>query len=190
MKKLELRKTYLEMRRHLSQTEVALRSQLICTNFFFRFDLESVRFLHIFLPIVKQNEPDTWLIIGEIRKKQPEIKILVPRIKPLSNSLEHVELQETSPLRENQLGIREPQFGETYQPDQVDIVLVPLLVFDMTGHRVGYGKGFYDRFLAECRADTLRVGLSLFDGVPRIDDINAHDEPLHHCVTPQEVVSF
>lgn len=190
MTKQELRKTYLEKRRNLSQTELNLRSRLICANFFSRFNLEFVRFIHVFLPIAKQNEPDTWLIIEKIRLEYPTTKILVPRIKTLSNNLEHVELHNSSSLSENRLGIKEPELGEIRQPDEVDMVLVPLLTFDLNGHRVGYGKGFYDRFLAECRPDTLKIGVSLFDGVLKIDDINSHDQPIHHCITPQEVVSF
>jgi len=190
MTKQELRKSYLQKRRELSDEELEVRSGLICDNFFARFDLVAVRFLHLFLPIAKQKEPNTWRIVERVRRDFPSTKILVPRIRTSTNTLEHVSLNASSELRENSLGISEPTFGEGHESSEVDLVLVPLLAFDLNGHRVGYGKGFYDRFLKECRADTLRIGISLFDGVLKIDDVDSHDEPLHHCVTPLEVISF
>ncbi len=72
----------------------------------------------------------------------------------------------------------------------IDWVLVPLLAFDRRGHRVGYGKGFYDRFLAGCRSDARKIGLSLFAPVVAIDDIGSQDVALDAVVTPDRVWTF
>jgi 5-formyltetrahydrofolate cyclo-ligase len=63
-------------------------------------------------------------------------------------------------------------------------VVVPLLSFDKRGHRVGYGKGFYDRFLSECSRDCIKIGLSFFAPVEVIDDVNRHDVTLDLFVMP------
>jgi 5-formyltetrahydrofolate cyclo-ligase len=69
-------------------------------------------------------------------------------------------------------------------------VLVPLLIFDRQGHRVGYGKGFYDRFLRRCGPETRRIGISLFDGIDKISDVHSSDETLHQCITPEAIITF
>ena len=71
-----------------------------------------------------------------------------------------------------------------------DLIIVPLLAVDAQGHRVGYGKGFYDRFLSKCRPDCLKVGLNYFEPDERIVDVGEHDIKLDACVTPTEVFCF
>ena len=88
------------------------------------------------------------------------------------------------------LGIPEPLSGVAITPQQIEVVFVPLLVFDLLGHRVGYGKGYYDRFLGECRKSTIKVGLSFFDPVNKIEDIDNHDIALDYALTPRETYAF
>jgi 5-formyltetrahydrofolate cyclo-ligase len=64
------------------------------------------------------------------------------------------------------------------------------LCFDLRGFRVGYGKGFYDRFLKKCRADCKKIGLSFFEPVKEISDIEEFDVALNFAVTPQEIYNF
>ena len=77
-----------------------------------------------------------------------------------------------------------------FSTQQIEVVFVPLLTFDRQGHRVGYGKGYYDRFLAQCYNSTLRIGLSFFDPVTKIEDVDAHDIALDFAITPREVYTF
>lgn len=72
----------------------------------------------------------------------------------------------------------------------LDAVLVPLIAFDARGFRVGYGKGFYDRFLKTCRADCLKIGLSLFPPVEKIADTADFDVKLDACATPEKIWRF
>ena len=74
--------------------------------------------------------------------------------------------------------------------NEIDLVLVPLLAFDKNGYRVGYGKGYYDKFLSNCRPDVIKIGLSFFDAVDEIEDIDDYDLPLNFCVTPQRLYDF
>ena len=68
------------------------------------------------------------------------------------------------------------------------MVLVPLLAFDTKGYRVGYGKGFYDRFLS--KIDVKKVGISLFEAVECIADVHEDDIRLDLCITPKQIYSF
>ena len=71
-------------------------------------------------------------------------------------------------LVKNVWDIAEPTPDEHVKAGEIDVVVAPLLCFDQQGHRVGFGKGFYDRFMARCRPDCLKVGLSY---VPPLDEI-------------------
>lgn len=90
-------------------------------------------------------------------------------------------------LQKNLYNILEPQKGSIHD-GEIDMVLVPLLAFDKVGYRVGYGKGFYDRFLENINAQ--KIGLSLWPAIARIDDVNEHDIRLDFCITPTETIKF
>ena len=148
--------------------------------------------LHTFLPIVRQNEVDTWPIIHRIWQHFPNSQVAVSVTDITTNWLTHHLLNPQTPLIENRWGISEPQpeAHTAIGSAQIDVVLVPLLVFDKQGHRVGYGKGYYDRFLAECRPDCLKIGLSLFEPVERINDVESTDVRLTMCITPGQIHLF
>ncbi|WP_299826297.1 5-formyltetrahydrofolate cyclo-ligase [uncultured Pontibacter sp.] len=187
MQKAELRKLMLQKRRALSTEEVQQRSQRIADQFFSNFTLEAGHTIHIFLPIVKKNEVNTWPIILRLRQHHPEVRVAVPVTDVAQNILTHHHLTDEAILVENNWGIPEPQDAHIIHAEEVDIVLVPLLAFDLAGHRVGYGKGFYDRFLADCRPGVLKVGLSLEPPVESIADPNPFDVPLDAVVMPEGV---
>jgi len=72
----------------------------------------------------------------------------------------------------------------------MEVVFIPLLAYDKNGNRVGYGKGFYDKFLAECNPNTIKIGLSFFEPEELISDINTSDVQLNYCVTPNKTFKF
>ncbi|NER10187.1 5-formyltetrahydrofolate cyclo-ligase [Muriicola jejuensis] len=142
---------------------------------------------HIFLQSVKKNEIDTTAIIDLLREENKEI--VVPKISA-DFHLQHFHLLKDTVLENNPWGIPEPVNGIPVPPLKIDVVFVPLLAFDRKGHRVGYGKGYYDRFLSECRKDCLKVGLSLFEAVEEISDTGKQDIPMNYCLTPERIYSF
>jgi len=93
-------------------------------------------------------------------------------------------------LQNNDFDIPEPISGNQVEATEIDLILIPLLAFDTAGYRVGYGKGFYDRFMAICKPSTLFVGLSFFDPVNGIDDLNEFDMKMHSCITPAQIYNF
>lgn len=192
MTKQALRQTFLARRRALPADEVDARSEQICLRLFEQDWITPNATIHTFLPILRQNEVNTWLIIQRLWHDFPQVQIAVPVTDADEYRLRHYELTSDTVLTENRWGIAEPSTESSLPIDTeaVDLVLVPLLVFDQRGHRVGYGGGFYDRFLAQCRTNCLKIGLSLFEPIESINDTVATDIPLDVALTPERVYIF
>lgn len=186
MTKAEIRKLAGTRRKELSDEQVVVYSQQLL-DLFSSFDLSAVKTIHIFLPIKEKKEPDTFLFIDWLVSNHPEIKIIVPKADFDTALMTNYVYRGKDGLVKNLYNILEPEKGELHTGD-VDLVLVPMLAFDLRGYRVGYGKGFYDRFLQG--NETLKVGLSFFDPVDGIDDVNAHDVRLDSCITPDRIYRF
>jgi len=187
MEKAALRKYMLQQRRAMPVEELQRRSARIADQFFAHMPLQAGQTVHVFLPILKHNEVNTWPIIERLRLEYPQVRVAVPVTDVTQHVLTHHHLTNDAVLVENPWGIPEPQNARHVHAREVDIVLIPLLAFDETGHRVGYGKGFYDRFLAEVRPDVLKVGLSLEPPVARIADPNPFDVPLDAVLMPEGI---
>ena len=187
MVKAVLRRAAIAHRMALDSGELARRSDELCENLFRQFPVRDWQWLHLFLPLSKLNEPDTWPIIRRIWAEKLPVRLAVPVVQPDSKSLRHYELTAATSLHTNRWGIPEPEASAAEVPASAfDAVLVPLLAMDEAGHRVGYGGGFYDRFLAECGPQTLFIGLNVLDEAPvhGLADVLPTDVPLHACLTP------
>lgn len=149
-----------------------------------------MRFVHFFLPIQKFREPNTTPIIHWLLKDHPEISIVLSKSNLETNLMEHFLWDGLEELQSNRWGIKEPQNGIRILPQQLDAVIIPLLAFDQEGNRVGFGKGFYDRFLADCKKDCQKIGLSFFEPIAETIDIDAHDAKLDACITSTKTYFF
>lgn len=190
MLKADLRKSCLTRQRGFSALERLEKSQQIGDRFFQRFALEKVRFLHLFLSIEKNNEIETRFIYEKIWHEFPQIKTVIPRIDVESNQIDSIEFHSETQLFLNKWQILEAAGNDLVEANSIDIVLVPLLCVDRKGFRVGYGKGYYDRFLSNCRPDCLKIGLSYFPPIKEISDIHSQDVMLDYCITPDEIWEF
>jgi 5-formyltetrahydrofolate cyclo-ligase len=190
MNKRELRKIYLEKRKTLAPDQIKEKSLQIAERFFQAFDLNRINFLHCFLPIEKFREIDTKLILHRVWFEFSHIETIVPRVNFETNELENLKFTPFTELIENAWMIHEPAHNELVSCEKIDAVLIPLLCFDKKGFRVGYGKGFYDKFLTHCRADCLKIGLNYFPPVEKIEDVNEFDVKLNYCLTPDETYKF
>jgi 5-formyltetrahydrofolate cyclo-ligase len=179
----------LAKRQLITSSEREVASARIVTNFFSTFNLSKINILHCFISIERFGEVDTRPIFQRIWSDFPQVETVVPRINRETDELESLSYGPTTELRHNRWQIGEPVHNERVEPRDIDIVLVPLLCFDHIGHRVGYGKGYYDSLLARCRSDCQKVGLSMFPPIDIIDSSES-DVRLDHCVTPTGVVSF
>ena len=188
MEKSALRKIYLEKRKNLPEEIWIQKCRQIKNQLFNYFDFSSIHTVHCFLPMAGKKEIDTWPIIKALQQKH--IRVVVSKSNLQNTSMEHYLLTPTTEIQNNAWGIPEPVSGETIAIHDIDMVMVPLLAFDHFGHRVGYGKGFYDRFLAQCIPATRKIGLSLQSPVEKIEDAGPHDILLDYCVTPEKVWKF
>ncbi len=188
MTKGELRKIYKEKRKAISFKDKERWTDMILINLQ-QLKLPFINCVHTYLAIKEQNEIDTDNIIRYLKFLNPGLKVVVPKINLDKGEMNHYIFNDDVLLAPNAFGIVEPVSGEKINADEIDIVITPLLAFDEKGFRVGYGKGFYDKFFAACKPDVVKIGLSFFEAEAVIET-NAFDIPLNYCVTPQKVYAF
>ncbi len=188
--KAELRTEYRKRRNELPLAVAGEYSRRIANGLFANVDLRKLSTLHTFIRIKRFNEIDTSMIYFRLWRDVPNLRTVAPRTDLDSQLMGNVEFGPMTELIESSFGIREPRIGVVVPSLEIDAVLVPLLAFDERGHRVGYGGGFYDRLLAECRPDCLKIGLSYFEPTDEISDINENDIRLNLAITPNAVINF
>lgn len=187
MEKLELRKKYNKLRAELSKDEIDNFSFRILENLKSQ-DIWKKKYYHVFLTMKNKKEIDTSIIIDELWNNNKLISTSVSNFK--NNTLENFRFTSNTEIEVNSWGIPEPVNAEAINDKEIDVVFVPLLAFDKKGYRVGYGKGFYDRFLANCREDVIKIGISFFGVEESIDDVHEADIKLDYCVTPSKTFVF
>jgi 5-formyltetrahydrofolate cyclo-ligase len=157
---------------------------------FQQISFDQIKCVSMFLPMLERREPDTFIMIDWLNQNHPAIKLAFPKTNFAASSMEHFLDNAELEIGTNDYGIPEPIAGNKVDVADIDMLIVPLLAFDKQGYRVGYGKGFYDRFMAQCKPETQFIGLSFFEPVDMIDDIDQYDIALHQCITPQKTWKF
>lgn len=187
MTKQDLRKKYKDLRSQLSVQEIKNKSIAIA-NETLKLPIWDAEFYHLFLSIEQLKEVDTDPILSILSGKDKHIVLSKSEFK--TSSMKHFLLTDNTKIKINSWNIPEPLGGIEIQPENIDVVFVPLLTFDNQGNRVGYGKGFYDKFLGECKPKTLKIGLSFFEPMDIITGITNDDVKLDMCVTPANTFKF
>lgn len=190
MTKKILRQKYLNLRKQYSLEELEQLSILITKKLFLQVNFLNIRSIHLFLPIKKQCEINTFLIINQLKKDFPQIDIIISKSNFQTFEMESFLLENNTILEDNIWGIPEPKEAKPYIESEIDMILMPLLIFDKKGYRVGYGKGFYDRFLTKCKSDIIKIGLSLFEAIEEIEGIEETDVPLDYVISPENFYQF
>lgn len=186
MLKHELRIKYKNLREEMNASIISDYSILLA-NHVLQIPIWDFFYFHIFLSIEENKEIDTLPMITLLQGKDKNV--VIPKVSS-GNSMENYLLTDNTVLKKNKWHIPEPVNGIKIPENQIDVVFVPLLAFDVTGNRVGYGKGYYDTFLRKCRPETIKIGLSLFEAEDSINDIHENDIKLDYCVTPKKVYKF
>lgn len=187
MTKAECRTIYKQKREALSIGELAEGSRAIC-KLLTDMDWKAVTYLHTYIPMVHKKEPDVWTFVQYFKDMYLQKKVVVSRSNLQDCSMQHFLFSNDSQLEVNAWGILEPTGGETVSAKLLEVVLVPLLACDVKGNRVGYGKGFYDRFLSECHPDCRKIGVSFFEPMEElIDDVSSLDIPLDEVIFPKGI---
>lgn len=187
MLKKELRTKYKALRNQLSENDVEEMS-LAIANKVLSLPVWEKNYFHIFLPIAEHKEVDTEFILHLLSGKDKEI--IISKSDFETREMTHFLLTDNTKIKKNEYNIPEPVDGLEVPTKKIDVVFVPLLAFDKSGHRAGYGKGFYDKFLTKCKPETIKIGLSFFEAEDQIEDVFENDVKLDYCVTPNEVYEF
>ena len=186
LKKL-LRIKYKALRSELTEVEIDEKS-LAIANAVLTLPIWDKTYFHVFLPITEHKEVNTEFILHLLAGKDKEI--VVSKSDFETRKMTHFLLTDNTKIKKNEYNIPEPIDGIEVPDSKIDVIFVPLLAFDEKGHRVGYGKGFYDRFLSKCKPDVITIGLSFFEAEDEISDINPNDFALDYCVTPIKIYKF
>lgn len=145
----------------LGESEYERFCRMVIENLFNHANLSSYYTLHTYLAVIEKKEADTWPILDRLKRESPHVRVVVPKM--VGDELEHYYYEGLHQLDQNQFGIFEPTHGTPVEISRIEAVIVPLLVADKQGNRLGYGRGFYDRFLNQCNPQCKKIGLSLFN---------------------------
>lgn len=187
MKKLQIRNKYKELRASLTEMEIEEKSLAIANNLL-QMKIWEYNYYHIFLSITEKKEVNTEPILHILQGKDKNI--LLSKSNVNTNRLTNYLLTDSTVIKKNSWNIPEPVDGIEVDAKKIDLVFVPLLAYDKSGHRIGYGKGFYDAFLADCKEDVVKIGVSFFEPEPHISDVYSSDIPLDFCITPTQIFKF
>lgn len=190
MLKQELRTIYKKKRLELSASVKMKMDDLLLIQFQNLAFNKNIEILMSYWPLEHHNEMNTLLYTRYLEHAIPGLKVTFPVVDFETKEMQAVFVHEDTDFVENKFSIPEPEEGEEVAAEEIDLVFVPLLAFDKEGYRVGYGKGFYDRFLKKCRENVLTIGFSYFEPVDKIEDRNQFDVPLNYCITPHKIYAF
>lgn len=132
----------------------------------------------------KNNEVDTHDLIRWLLKEKK--KVVVPISDPSTRQMRHSEILSLSELSVNAFGIYEPKLERMVKPSDIEVVIVPILAVDRKGTRIGFGGGYYDRFLHDLQVPSIALAYDF----QIYDEISAenHDHPVSFIVSEAEII--
>jgi 5-formyltetrahydrofolate cyclo-ligase len=189
MTKDQLRAIYKTKRASITETEKLKLDDLLLIQFQ-SFDFTEIQNLFTYWPIEDHREPNVELMARYLRFMLPEVQVAYPLTNSTDCSMQAILTNEDTVFKTNNRGITEPIGNIAIPNKQLDLIFIPLLAFDQNGFRVGFGKGYYDRYLVDCKPEAIKMGFSYFEPVHHITDTNQFDVPLNYCITPQHIYEF
>lgn len=189
MLKKEVRKAFMQKRDAITTSQQLKWDDLILIQFQ-TIDIPFISNVLSFYSIAEKKEVNSFSITEYLKFRNPALAVAYPRMDIANTKMDAVISHADEAFEDNEFGITEPIGADIIQPEDIELVLVPLLAIDKKGHRVGYGKGYYDRFLADCDPHCIKIGLSYFEPIDKLDDAADYDIPLDLCITPQQVYVF
>ena len=186
--KQDLRLAYRQLRKSLQPAVVEAKSQGINSQFVdWLKDRSHLQHFHLFFPIDRFNEVNTFYIKETLERLGKTL--YTSQVNRGVTEMETLRLPYEAAFFLDEWGIPVPQESISVSPAKIEVVFVPLLAYDRTGNRVGFGKGFYDSFLDKLRPDVIKIGLSFYEPESEILP-DEHDVPLDFCITPDKVYTF
>lgn len=185
MTKSELRALYRSKRKELSSEAVNDISLQILENLK-AMNIWGNSVFHIFMPILNQNEINTLPIINYLFKINK--KVVIPKVE--GDKMLNCLIDKNTELIVGKFNVPEPKYFQLIDSKYIEVVFLPMMICDKKGNRVGYGGGYYDRFLEKLQPNVLKIGINFFPPVSEISDVESTDIPLDYCVTGEEMLSF
>ncbi|MEA2085020.1 MAG: 5-formyltetrahydrofolate cyclo-ligase [Thermodesulfobacteriota bacterium] len=186
MKRNDLRKKILARRDSLLPDERAQKSSSVIEHLWRIDDFSSTRTLFIYVNF--RNEVETLSLISQCLDKG--MRVTVPLTLPDESGLIPYRIMDPDQdLRPGYYSIPEPdhQRLSTVEPNEIDTVILPGSVFDRRGGRLGYGGGYYDRFLKNKAPQAVRIAIAFqLQVVPEVP-LLPHDQRLHYLVTEKGI---
>ena len=159
MKKQTLRTAYKQKRKSLTTSTINSLS-LEIANQALKLPIWEASFYHLFLTIKHLKEVETEPLLSILYGRDKNI--VIPKSDILNGEMSHYLLTDNTTIKPNIWNIPEPQDGLQIKASKLEVIFVPLLAFDKVGHRVGYGKGFYEGLLKNF-PNAVKIGLSFFE---------------------------
>lgn len=143
MNKQELRRTIRERKRAMTEEEIVERSNALAEKFYNSPAYQAASTIYGYLPYNQEVRT-----VPMLQRALDEGKrVAVPKV--YGEEMRFIYLEDLTQVSKGYAGIPEPIADAPVADDKRALVLMPGLVFDPQGHRIGYGGGFYDRFLAQ-----------------------------------------
>ncbi len=185
MSKSEQRSRALSARRSLSSEEIGHLSDAVAARFLELPEFKEARVVASY--IAKADEVQTSGIVSASLAEGRTL--IVPRADPATIALSFAPVSSMAELSPGHFGVLEPRPGAEVPLGAADVVVIPVVAWDEQGHRLGYGKGYFDRALS-ANPHPLRVGLALESQKAPTLPQSADDVPLDMIVTEARVLRF
>jgi 5-formyltetrahydrofolate cyclo-ligase len=183
-----LRKIALAERNAIPQNMRDAYSQLIRKKLLSYLDSIPVKFIHTYISF--GSEVGTRGIIEDLFERK--IKVVVPLTRGEKNNkhMVHSLLENLDDLEPGKFGVPEPRIIDEVSLSGLDAVITPIVAFDGFGMRLGYGKGFYDRFLSGLDHKTKKIGVAF--SIQELDQIPmlSHDQLMNSLITEKSHFFF
>lgn len=185
--KVELRKDILHTRRGMSKEEVTSKSQLISDKVLSLTEYKQAKVVMLYLDF--RNEVVTTELLQKTLANGQRVVIPVTDIKNTALIPSEI-INYPDDITAGTWGIPEPKSEalRPIEPTEIDIVIVPGVAFDVKGNRLGYGGGFYDRFLLRTKPGTIFVALAFELQIKDEVYPEKHDHPVHYVITEERVI--
>lgn len=184
-KKEELRQHLLEQRESIPEREFYGASADIIEELKEQKKYQNAGTIHCYVSMNERREVETRVLIKEMIARGRDVVVPVTDFE--NGTLTHIRLESYSDLKENKWGVREPTEGVEVTPEEIDLVIVPMVGGDEQCNRIGYGEGFYDRFLKD--VDCPKIGLSFDINIVEQLPTENFDIPLDKIITEKRILT-
>ena len=182
--KEKLREELLEQRKSISEPKYYGASADIIEQLKEQQEYQQARTIHCYVSMNDRREVETRELVKEMLRIGKQV--IVPVTNFEKGALDHVVLNSYQDLETNKWGVLEPAGGEEISPQKFDLVIVPMVAGDEQGNRMGYGEGFYDRFLSKVNCP--KIGLifdqNIIEGLPTEE----FDIPMDKIITEKRII--